>query len=62
MFYGIKYPDHLNSLILMNPVSASSSCRDTTTKVLQARFTLKDSIVRAQVINPKFSEIAHPKR
>ena len=50
MFYAVRYPENLNSMILMNPVSASSQGRDTANKLLQSRLTKQDSIDRAEII------------
>jgi proline iminopeptidase len=50
MFYAVRYPENLNLLILMNPVSASSQGRDTANKLLQSRITKQDSIDRAEVM------------
>ena len=50
MFYAVKYPENLNSLILMNPLSASSQGRDTANKLLQSRITKMDSIDRVEVL------------
>jgi proline iminopeptidase len=45
--YAIKYPDNLNSLMLINSVGASSDFRDAAAKNQMRRVTREDSLARA---------------
>ena len=49
MQYGIRYPDHLSTLILLNPMSPSSEIRAKENKAQQALQTAEDDSVFAQI-------------
>jgi len=49
MFYAIKYPGHLQSLILVNPTAASSTLRDLSYGMMSQKTTVEDSIAQAQL-------------
>ena len=50
MYYAIKYPDRLNSLILSNSSPASSSFRRASFKIMQQRTSRDDSLAGAALI------------
>ena len=49
MFYAIKYPSHLQSLILVNTTPASSTLRNLSFAVMSSRTTKEDSIAQLQI-------------
>ena len=49
MFYAIQYPDHLNSLILVDPSPATSALRDSSFRTMLARTAPQDSVARAEI-------------
>ncbi len=49
MFYATRYPQNLNSLLLVNPTPARSEYRDASFKILKARRPSKDSISLAAI-------------
>ncbi|MGA7161664.1 MAG: alpha/beta fold hydrolase [Bacteroidota bacterium] len=49
MFYAIKYPDHLQSLILVNTSPASSTLRDLSLAIISAKTVTEDSTAQAQL-------------
>ncbi len=49
MFYAVKHPDHLRSLMLINSIPASASLRDSTFKILQEHMSRKDSLEQAAI-------------
>lgn len=50
MKYAIKYPDRIKSLILINPIGASSDTNARTNQILAGRFTKEDSTQRVNII------------
>ena len=50
MKYAIKYPENTKSLILINSVGASSGISTMANQKLAERFTIEDSINRAEII------------
>ncbi len=50
MSYAIKYPDNLNSLLLVNSVGASSDFREQMASIQQRRITPEDSLARASLL------------
>lgn len=51
MKYAIMYPDKIKSLLLVNSVGASSEIATLTNSELAKRFTQKDSVQRAHILN-----------
>ncbi len=49
MFYAIKYPSHLQSLILVNTTPASSTLRNLSFAVMSSKTTKEDSIAQLQI-------------
>ncbi len=49
MFYAIKYPSHLQSLILVNTTPASSVLRNLSFAVMSLKTTKEDSIAQLQI-------------
>jgi len=49
MFYAVKYPDHLASLMLINTTPASAALRDSTFIRLNARTARADSLEEAMI-------------
>ena len=49
MFYAIKYPSHLQSLILVNTTPASSRLRNLSFAVMSSKTTKEDSIAQSQI-------------
>lgn len=57
MFYAIQYPDHLQSLILVNPTAASAEWMQKSMQNQNARFTSEDSVARAELLtSPAFRD------
>ncbi len=55
MFYAVKYPENLNSLIFVGSISASSAYRIPASQILQRRFSLKEEIARRTLtLSPEF--------
>ena len=50
MFYAIKYPSHLQSLILVNTTPASSTLRNLSFAVMSSRITKEDSIAQLRIV------------
>ena len=50
MFYAIRHPDHLNSLILCNSTPASSSYRMASFKLMREKTSMEDSLAGAAII------------
>jgi proline iminopeptidase len=50
MEYAIKYPHHLNSLMLVNPTAASSAFQDQAFQTMAARTTRQDSMDNARIM------------
>lgn len=50
MFYAIQYPEHLQSLILVNPTAASAEWMQKSMQNQNARFTSADSLARAELL------------
>ena len=61
MFYAIKYPDHLQSLILANTTAASSALRSLSFAIMSLRTTKADSIAQAQVAETEGFKKRDPK-
>lgn len=51
MFYAVKYPEHLASLILVNPTPASAALRDSSFKIMGARTSRQDSLDEALIVS-----------
>jgi proline iminopeptidase len=49
MFYAVKYPTHLGSLMLINSTPASAVLRDSTFSSMSARMSKGDSIEQAEI-------------
>lgn len=50
MFYAIKYPENLNSLILVNSTPATSRMRDSSFAILSSRISPGDSTAAARIL------------
>lgn len=50
MWYGIKHPDHLRSLMLTNSAGASSEDRNKVNRAMQSRSTRQDSLERTTLL------------
>lgn len=48
--YALKYPDHLKSLILVNPAAFSSADVKEASRILNGRFDYTDQLARTQII------------
>ena len=49
MFYAVKYPSHLQSLILVNTTPASSKLRNLSFAVMSSKSTKEDSIAQLEI-------------
>ena len=50
MFYAVKYPDHLNTLILCNTTAASSALRNESFAVMAQGASKEDSLAQAAIV------------
>jgi proline iminopeptidase len=50
MFYAVKYPDHLRTLILCNTTAASSALRDRSFALMSQGTATEDSLAQAEVV------------
>ncbi len=53
MFYTIKYPENLKSLILSNPTPPTSDLRNASFKLMAERTSREDSIAQTKLIHSK---------
>ncbi len=49
MFYAVRFPNNLASLILVNPTPASAALRDSSLKIMRARTNRDDSLEEARI-------------
>lgn len=61
MKYAIKYPDHLNSLILLNSMPASSELWQEENQMMAEQISEEDSLKRQEIINSNLFQTDPPK-
>lgn len=60
MFYAIKHPDNLKSLILVSPTAASVSLMMKSQQILSQRFTQEDRLQRMQIVQSEAFKNGEP--
>lgn len=61
MFYAVKYPDHLQTLILANTTAASSALRDMSFAIMAQQTSKEDSVAQAEIVQTDGFKKREPK-
>jgi proline iminopeptidase len=61
MWYAVKYPDHLQTLILANTTPASSALRDMSFAIMAHRTSKEDSVAQAAIVQTDAFKNREPK-